>query len=120
MREPGRRTAAAGRRGLLGWSREDRGRVRLHRLVHVADVREHLVADLHERRRGVGSALRNRRDAGDRLTEIADHRIARLFSDRIAELRGLQLAIQHMHRTHSGIPLRREVSIEICAREERC
>ena len=86
--------------------REDRGRVLLHGLVHVADVRENVVADLHERRRGVRSALRNRCDARDRLTEIPDHRIARLFRRGIAELRGLQLAVQHMHRTHSGIPLR--------------
>ena len=54
----------------------------LHRLVHVADVREHVVADLHERAPRRRRRAANRRDAGDRLTEIADHRIARLLQAR--------------------------------------
>ena len=89
LREARRRTAAAGRWGLFCWPREDRRRVLLHGLVHVADVRDNVVLDLHERRCGVRGALRNRRDARDRLTEIPHDRVARLFRRGIAELRRL-------------------------------
>ena len=42
-------------------------------------------------------------DTGDRLPEIADDRITRLLLGVIAELRGLQLAIEDVNRADAGM-----------------
>jgi hypothetical protein len=69
-------------------------------------VRQRLVGDPHQRRRFVGVTLGNRRDAGNRLAQIAHHRVARLLDPRVAQLRGQELPVEHVHRAHAGVALR--------------
>ena len=55
---------------------EQQRRVRLHRLVDVDDVRQHLVIDLDQRERLVGDGLAGGRDGGDRMA-LVEHLLAR-------------------------------------------
>ena len=55
---------------------EQQRRVRLHRLVDVDDVRQHLVVDLDQRQRLVGDGLAGGRHGGDRMALI-EHLLAR-------------------------------------------
>ncbi len=55
---------------------EQQRRVRLHRLVDVDDVRQHLVVDRDQRERLVGDGLAGGRDGGDRMALI-EHLLAR-------------------------------------------
>ena len=60
---------------------KQQGRIRLHRLVDVDDVRQHLVVDRDQRQRLVGNSLAGGRDRRDRMALIeyllARHDVAR-------------------------------------------
>ena len=55
---------------------KQQGRIRLHRLVDVDDVRQHFVVDLDQRQRLVGDRLAGGRHGGDRMALI-EHLLAR-------------------------------------------
>ena len=108
LRQSLHRPAAAGCRFLLGRPREDRGRIRLHRLLESRDVRQALVLDTHQTCSLARSARGFRSHACNGLTHIPHDRIALVSLDaRIAQLRRHHHTIQDMDSAHARVTFRR-------------
>ena len=83
-------------------------RVVLHRCFERRDVRQALVFDAHQFRRSLRRAHALGRDRGDRLAEVAHHRITFVrFDGGIAQLRDRHDAVEHVHGPDAGICLGR-------------